>query len=99
MKLNSSTKRSFFYTLLILVVFATKTCNRNEKYQFWTHENHVIELTSNEMIEQRFNYIHMNPVKAGIVQNPEDYLYSSARNYSEIDYIMEIDPRDGKKEM
>jgi putative transposase len=27
------------------------------------------------------NYIHNNPVEAGIVDKPEDYLYSSARDY------------------
>ena len=29
----------------------------------------------------KINYIHFNPVKANIVTKPEDYLYSSARNY------------------
>ncbi len=28
-----------------------------------------------------FNYIHNNPVKAGLTQNPEDWLYSSAKDY------------------
>ena len=31
---------------------------------------------------QKLNYIHNNPVKAGIVDHPEDYIYSSARNYA-----------------
>lgn len=34
------------------------------------------------MMEQKLDYIHNNPVKAGFVENPEDYLYSSARDYS-----------------
>ena len=34
----------------------------------------------------------MNPVKAGIVDKPEDYLYSSARNYAgRKDYVMEVE--------
>ena len=33
-------------------------------------------------IQQKINYIHENPVRAGIVENEEDYLYSSARNYA-----------------
>ena len=28
-----------------------------------------------------FNYIHNNPVKAGIVKEPQQYLWSSARDY------------------
>ena len=35
-----------------------------------------------------------DPVRAGIVSNPEDYLYSSARNYAEIDALIEIDKID-----
>lgn len=34
------------------------------------------------MIKQRLDYIHNNPVTAGFVIYPEDYPYSSARDYS-----------------
>lgn len=38
------------------------------------------------------NYIHQNPVKAGIVENAQDYLYSSARNYIDnMNSVIEID--------
>ena len=33
------------------------------------------------MKEQRLNYVHENPVRAGIVRNAENYLYSSANDY------------------
>jgi len=39
-------------------------------------------LTNNIMIDQRLNYIHNNPLEAGIVKNAVDYLYSSAKDYS-----------------
>ena len=55
---------------------------RNHNYQIWTHENHPIELFSPDFIQQRLNYIHDNPVQAGIVDEPEEYIYSSARNYA-----------------
>jgi len=42
------------------------------------------ELAANEMIDQRLNYIHNNPVEARIVLSPEDYLYSSAINYANL---------------
>ncbi|MFI5172849.1 MAG: hypothetical protein ACHQFW_10685, partial [Chitinophagales bacterium] len=32
-------------------------------------------------IQQKLNYIHWNPVKAGLVPQPEDYLHSSAGFY------------------
>jgi hypothetical protein len=34
------------------------------------------------MMDQKLDYIHENPVKEGVVENPEDYLYSSARDYA-----------------
>ena len=61
------------------------------KYRFWQDKSHPIELTTNEMIEQRMNYIHENPVRAGIVAKAEDYLYSSARNYAGLSSVIEID--------
>ena len=33
---------------------------------------------------EKLNYIHNNPVRAGIVEKGEDYLYSSARDYAGI---------------
>ncbi len=62
------------------MAFAARKHKRNSNFQFWTHENHAVELCTNKMLDQRLNYIHQNPVKAGIVENAEDYLYSSTRN-------------------
>jgi putative transposase len=55
--------------------------SRNAKYQFWRQENMPMELFSGKFIAQKINYIHNNPVKAGIVDKPQDYIYSSARDY------------------
>ena len=70
--------------------FAAKKHSRNQKFQFWTHENHAIELLKPEFTSEKVDYIHNNPVRAGIVSNPEDYLYSSARNYANMESLMEI---------
>jgi hypothetical protein len=43
------------------------------------------------MIESRMKDIHENPVRSGIVGNPEDYIYSSARNYSGMKGLIEVD--------
>ncbi|NJN28801.1 MAG: transposase, partial [Cyclobacteriaceae bacterium] len=50
--------------------------------QVWQQEYHPVELGTNEMMEQRLDYLHENPVKEGWVDNPQDYLYSSARDYA-----------------
>jgi REP element-mobilizing transposase RayT len=50
-------------------------------YQFWRHDNKPIELWSNKVIKEKVNYIHQNPVEAGLVFKPQDYIYSSAIDY------------------
>jgi REP element-mobilizing transposase RayT len=69
--------------LLMWLFERTGRYNPNNKiYQFWEQHSHPIELNTNIMLEQRLEYIHNNPVEAGIVLSPEDYLYSSALNYA-----------------
>lgn len=60
--------------------FGKKNTN-NRKYQFWNQDNHPIELWSEKVTGQKINYIHNNPVRAGIVIEPEHYIYSSANYY------------------
>ena len=60
---------------------ARKTSNV-KNFQFWRHDNKPIELWSNHVIFQKINYIHRNPVEAGFVFKPEDYVYSSAIDYA-----------------
>jgi len=55
--------------------------NNNDTYQFWQQDNHPIELSTNEMIDQRMDYLHKNPVKAGSVWEPQHYKYCSAIDY------------------
>jgi len=54
----------------------------NKDFQFWQQDNHPIELFSREVMEQKLNYIHQNPVVAGFVLEAENYIYSSAANYA-----------------
>ncbi|MHC2992026.1 transposase [Pontibacter sp. HJ8] len=52
------------------------------EYQFWQLGGHYVELSTNEMKDQRLEYLHQNPVKAGFVEEPEQWYYSSARDYA-----------------
>jgi REP element-mobilizing transposase RayT len=70
--------------------FNAENTKRNSEYQFWTHDNHAEVLYTNSFIEQKLGYLHQNPVRAGIVANPEDYLYSSARNYAGLSSVMDV---------
>jgi REP element-mobilizing transposase RayT len=61
------------------------------QYQFWQQHNKPIELWSTPVIKQKMDYIHDNPVKAGFVANPEDWKYSSAKNFQGDEGIVTID--------
>ncbi|MFW6227625.1 MAG: REP-associated tyrosine transposase [Bacteroidota bacterium] len=61
----------------------------NTNYQFWQQHNQPIEITGN-LLEQKIDYIHNNPVEAGWVSEPHEYYYSSARNYSNLDSPLRI---------
>jgi len=50
----------------------------NTVYQFWQNMNSPTMLYNNKIIDQKAEYIHQNPVKAGLVVEPFDWLYSSA---------------------
>lgn len=66
--------------------------SRNTHYQFWQQENHPKECYSPAFTVQKLTYIHNNPVEAGLVAKPENYLYSSARAYhtNNSDAILQI---------
>jgi len=72
------------------MVFEYHALNKNQTFQIWTHENHAEHIYSQKFIEQKVDYIHYNPVRAGIVEKPEDYIYTSARNYAELDYVLDV---------
>ena len=69
--------------MLAVFLEAGEKNRRNKIHQFWRHENHPIELCTPNFTYQKIDYIHNNPIEAGIVENAEEYLYSSARDYFE----------------
>ena len=80
--INNNPHESRKELFLWLFERAGKNNSHNTRYQFWQQNNHPIELSTNEIIDQRLSYVHNNPVEAGIVLSPEHYLYSSAINYA-----------------
>jgi REP element-mobilizing transposase RayT len=76
--------------ILNLFEFSAKQHKRSEKHPVWTHENHAEIIYSNTFINEKIHYIHENPVRAGIVEKTEDYLYSSARNYAGLQGMLSL---------
>jgi REP element-mobilizing transposase RayT len=64
---------------------------QESRHQVWQEGFHPQLVSSEEMLGQKVEYIHDNPVKAGLVAQPEDWLYSSAKNYWGEAGVMEID--------
>lgn len=62
---------------------AADRSSKVNKFKFWQHDNQPIELWSNKVIWEKINYVHQNPVKAGLVFKPEQYKYSSAIDYAD----------------
>ena len=60
---------------------ATKSHSRNKNFQFWQLGNHAEEIYSEKFMWSKIDYIHLNPVRAGLVEKAADYIYSSASNY------------------
>ncbi len=58
-----------------------ETRERAYRYSLWDHHSNVFSITSEDMFMQKVNYIHQNPVRAGLVEKAEDYRWSSARSW------------------
>jgi REP element-mobilizing transposase RayT len=56
-----------------------ETRERQYRYSLWDHHNNLFSITSEDMFMQKINYIHQNPVRAGLVEKAEHYLWSSVR--------------------
>ncbi len=59
-------------------------------YKVWKDGNHPIELDSLSLVSEKLDYTHKNPVEDGIVDEPEYYWYSSARDYAGKKGLIEI---------
>ncbi|WP_281988584.1 REP-associated tyrosine transposase [Aquimarina aggregata] len=67
-----------------------KHLKRNQQYKVWQDGYHAEVVYSNWFLKQKINYVHHNPVADKIVKHPEDYLFSSARNYADLENELEV---------
>ena len=59
-------------------------------YQVWEEGSHPQRIEDEEVMRQKLEYIHHNPVKRGYVDLPEHWRWSSARNYAGQDGLIEL---------
>lgn len=88
---DQNTKESRRDWLNYMFKFFAKGKQRNREFQFWQSDNHPIELWSPRVINQKLDYIHLYPVKAGIVDETYHYIYSSASDYYENSGILDVE--------
>lgn len=69
---------------------AGKRNSNNIAWQFWQQHNKPIEIKDQEMLDKTLQYIHDNPVVAGFVTKPEDWKYSSARDFCGIKGLVKL---------
>lgn len=60
-----------------------KSTQRDRAYHFWERRPYTATIGKRNVASQKLDYMHWNPVKAGICNLPEDYFYSSARFYEQ----------------
>ena len=65
--------------------------NKIKEYRFWQEGYYGEDIYSMEFLRQKIDYVHMNPVKQGVVGRMEDYSYSSAPNYSGKKGLLEVE--------
>lgn len=58
-----------------------KVNKKDRNYQVWKRNPLNVVLFTDKVFFQKFDYIHCNPVKAGLCLHPEDYKFSSAAFY------------------
>jgi putative transposase len=52
---------------------------RRHRYSLWEHHSNVLPIFSEDMLMQKVNYIHQNPVRGELIERAEEYRWSSAR--------------------
>ncbi len=76
--LKEHRSKSYWLKRLAEAKAAYKT---GQRHQIWQEGSHPKMIFSEAMLRQKLDYIHNNPVKRGYVDSPEDWRYSSYRNY------------------
>ena len=77
-------------TILDQLAFYKKAHKDDRAFQFWQEGVHPELIQSDEMMRQKIEYIHHNPVKRGYVDLAEHWRYSSARSYADQDSLLEV---------
>ncbi len=77
-----SMEQSGFHTWLQELQFFKLRHKTDQARQLWQEGSHPEQIQNDEMMLQKLEYTHLNPVRRGYVDAPEHWRYSSARDYA-----------------
>jgi putative transposase len=69
--------------LLNQLIYFRSAHKRQSAHQIWQEGVHPQRIATDEMMLQKLEYLHNNPVKRGFVASPEHWVYSSAHEWLE----------------
>ncbi len=72
--------------------FSKRAHKTDRQYQFWQEGIHAEMVFNEDIMRQKLNYIHENPLKRGYVNRAEHWRYSSASHYEGLAGLIDIDP-------
>ena len=61
-----------------------------QKFQLWQEGSHPQIIESEDVLRQKLEYIHDNPVRRGYVSEQTHWRYSSARNYARLEALVSV---------
>jgi putative transposase len=76
--IRNNPKESRKESLLNRFSYLSHIRRKDSDFQFWERDNYPELVITDAFFQQKAHYIHMNPVRAGFVLRPEDWLHSSA---------------------
>src|SRR4051794_27730743 len=78
------------HTLLDGLEYHKARHNGDRAFQLWQEGSHPKVIETEEVLRQKLEYIHQNPVKRGYVSDPAHWRYSSARNDARIEALVHV---------
>ena len=79
--LLSEPKQHILATTLSVLKGETSKHLKSDLKQFWQTRYYDFNVFTHKKFVEKLRYIHRNPVTEGLVENPEDWAYSSYRHY------------------
>ena len=89
-KLIDHLKECHAERLLRQLAFFRKSYKEDRDYQCWEEGSHPQLIENEQVLRQKLEYIHQNPVKRGYVDDATHWRYSSARDYAGIDGLIPV---------